>query len=91
MAAVSRGRLRHYELDLAVLNGSHRERVASHLFDGQPIREKVSLRLHFRWECGLQNTALPRVSIRNLKGDCLGSLCKLLFGGLGKLAHAAPS
>src|SRR5436190_1906854 len=81
------GCLDHRELELAAFSGSRCESVASHLFDGRPIREKVLLRLCLRRELGLQYAALPRVSIRNLKRYGLGSLIDLLFGRLGKLAH----
>ena len=77
----------HHEFDPAVLKDSRRKRIASHLFDDRPISEKVLLRLYLRWEVGLQDAALPRVPIRNLKRYRLGSLIDLLFGGLGKFAH----
>jgi hypothetical protein len=77
----------HYEFDLAVFKGSGRKSVASHLFDDRPICEKVLLRLYLRWKPGLQNAALPRGPIRNLKRYCLRSLANLLFGGLGKFPH----
>ena len=80
-------RLDHPEFDLAAFKDSRRKSVASHLFDGRPIYEKVLLRLYLRWEVGLQNAALPRVPISNLKRYRLGPLVDLLFGGLGKLAH----
>src|ERR1700716_690104 len=80
-------RLDHYEFDLAVIKGSRRKSVACHFFDHRPICEKVLLRLYLRWEVGLQNAALPRVPISNLKRYRLGPLVDLLFGGLGKLAH----
>jgi hypothetical protein len=73
----------HREFDLAVLEGSRRKRVASHPFDDRPICEKISLRLDLGWKFGLQNAALPRVPIRNLKGYRLGPLDELLFGGFG--------
>ena len=77
----------HHEFDPAVLKDSRRKSVASHLFDDRPICEKVLLRLYLRWEVGLQDAALPRVPIRNLKRYRLGSFIDLLFGGLGKFAH----
>ena len=80
----------HRELDLAVLKGSRRKRIASHPFDDRPICEKISLRLNLGWKFGLQNAALPRVPIRNLKGYRLGSLVELSFGRLGKLPHTIP-
>jgi hypothetical protein len=46
------------------------------------------LRLNLRWELRLQNTALARVPIRNLKRYRLESLFDLLFGGLGVFSHA---
>ena len=80
-------RLDHHEFDLAAFKGSRRKSVASHLFDDRPICKKVLLRLYLRWELGLQNAALPRVPIRNLKRYRLRSLVDLLFGGLGKFPH----
>jgi hypothetical protein len=80
-------RLGHHEFDLTVFKGSRRKSVASHLFDDRPICEKVLLRLCLRWKLGLQNAALPRVPVRNLKRYRLGSLVDLLFGGLGKFPH----
>jgi hypothetical protein len=80
-------RLDHHEFDLAAFKGSCRKSVARHFFDDRPIREKVLLRLYLRWELGLQNAALSRVPIRNLKRYRLGSLVDLLFGGLGKFPH----
>jgi hypothetical protein len=79
--------LDHHEFDLAAFKGSRRKGVASHLFDDRPICKKVLLRLYLRWELGLQNAALPRVPIRNLKRYRLRSLVDLLFGGLGKFPH----
>ena len=81
---VGMSRLDHHEFDLAAFKGSRRKSVASHLFDDRPICKKVLLRLYLRWELGLQNAALPRVPIRNLKRYRLRSLVDLLFGGLGK-------
>src|SRR6266850_2445389 len=80
-------RLDHHEFDLAAFKGSRRKSVASHLFDDRPICKKVLLRLYLRWEPGLQNAALPRVPIRNLKRYRLGPFADLLFGGLGKFPH----
>jgi hypothetical protein len=84
---VGMSRLDHHEFDLAAFKGSRRKSVASHLFDDRPICKKVLLRLYLRWELGLQNAALPRVPIRNLKRYRLRSLVDLLFGGLGKFPH----
>src|SRR5450759_4475727 len=81
------GRLDHHKFDLVAFKRSRRKSVASHLFDDRPICEKVLLRLYLRWELGLQNAALPRVPIQNLKRYRLQSLVDLLFGGLGKFPH----
>src|SRR3982074_2047173 len=80
-------RLDHYEFDLAIIKGSRRKSVACHLFDDRPVCEKVLLRLELRREPGLQNAALPRVPVRNLKRYRLGPFADLLFGGLGKFPH----
>lgn len=85
--AVRMSRSDHHEFDLAVFKGPRRKSVASHSLDDRPIREKVLLRLQLRREFGLQDAALPRVPIRNLKRYRLGSLVDLLFGGLGKFPH----
>jgi len=77
-------RLDHLEFDLAVLKGARRESVARHLFDGRPICQKILLCLRLGRKVGLQNAALSRVSIRDLKGYRLRPLVDLLFGGLGK-------
>ena len=83
-------RLDHYEFDLAVIKGSRRKSVASHLFDHRPICEKVLLRLYLRWEVGLQNAALPRVPIRNLKRYRLGSLADLVRSPWEVSAYTIP-
>src|SRR5437667_7024707 len=80
-------RLDHDELDLAIFERSRRKGIARHLFDDRPICQQVFLRLYLGWKPGLQNAAMPRVPIRNLKRNRLGSLAGLLFGGLGKFAH----
>ncbi|MEH2533426.1 hypothetical protein V1277_000189 [Bradyrhizobium sp. AZCC 1588] len=58
---------RHDEFDLAVFKLSGRERVARHLFDNRPICEKKFLRQSLGRQLGLQNAALPRSSVRDLK------------------------
>src|SRR6266550_2912248 len=80
-------RLDHHQFDLAVFKGSRRKSVACHLFDDRPMCQKVFLRLYLGREPGLQNAALPRVSIRYLKSYRLRSLVDLLFGGLGEFRH----
>src|SRR5450759_3083961 len=80
-------RLDHHEFDLATLKGSRGKSVASHLFDDRPIYEKVLLRLYLRWGLGVDEAAVPRGPIRNLKRYRLGSLVDLLFGGVGKCPH----
>jgi hypothetical protein len=80
-------RLDHDEFDLAIFRDSRRKRVAGHLFDDQPIREKKFLGQHLRWKASLQNAALPRVPVRDLKGYRLRPLADLLFGGFGDFPH----
>jgi hypothetical protein len=75
------------EFDLAVFKVSRRERVACHLFDNRPIREKIFLGQRLRRQLGLENAALPRIPVRDLKGYRLRPLDDLLFGGLGGYPH----
>ncbi|MEH2502161.1 MULTISPECIES: hypothetical protein [unclassified Bradyrhizobium] len=77
----------HDEFDLAVFKISSRERIARHLFDNRPICEKKFLRQRLRRQLGLQNAALPRSSVRDLKRHRLRPLDDLLFGGLGSYPH----
>ena len=79
--------LDHHEFDLVVFKGSRRNGVARHLLDDRPVCEKVLLRLSLCREFGLQNAALPRVAIGNLKRHRLGPLVDFLFGGLGEFPH----
>lgn len=79
--------LDHHEFDLVVFKGSRRNGVARHLLDDRPVCEQVLLRLSLCREFGLQNAALPRVPVGNLKRHRLGSLADFLFGGLGEFPH----
>src|SRR6185437_12562372 len=78
----------HPEFDLAAFEGSRRNCIARHLFDGRPVGAKVVLRLQLGWEIGLQRAALSRVSIGDLKGYRLRSFDDLLFGGYDRFPHA---
>jgi hypothetical protein len=76
-----------HEFDLAVFKVSRRERVARHLFDNRPICEKIFLGQRLRRQLGLQNAALPRIPVRDLKGYRLRPLDDLLFGGPRSYPH----
>jgi hypothetical protein len=78
---------RHDEFDLAVFKISRRERVACHLFDNRPICKKILLGQRLRRQLGLQNAALSRIPVRDLKGYRLRPLDDLLFGWLGSYPH----
>ena len=75
------------EFDLTVFEASRRERVARHLFDHRPVCKKIFLSKRLGWKLSLQNTVLPHVSIRDLKGHRLRPLDDLLFGGLSSYPH----
>jgi hypothetical protein len=77
----------HDEFDLAVFKISRRERVACHLFDNGPICKKILLGQRLRRQLGLQNAALSRIPVRDLKGYRLRPLDDLLLGGLGSYPH----
>jgi hypothetical protein len=77
----------HDEFDLAVFKHSRRKRLARHPFDDRPICEKILLGQRLGRKFGLQNAALPRVPVRDLKGYRLRPLDDLLFGGFGKYPH----
>jgi hypothetical protein len=77
----------HDEFDLAIFNASRFKRGARHLFDNRPICEKIFLGQRLRRQLGLQNAALPRIPVRDLKGHRLRPLDNLLFGGLGSYPH----
>jgi len=79
--------LDHDELDLAIFERSCRKGIARHLFDDRPVCQQLFLCLYLGWKPRLQNAAVPRVPIGNLKRYRLGSLADLLCGGLGKFAH----
>jgi hypothetical protein len=82
-----RSRLIHDEFDLAIFRDSGRKRLAGHLFDHQPVGEKEFLGQYLGWKAGLQNAALSRVPVRDLKGYRLRPLADLLFGGFGDFPH----
>jgi hypothetical protein len=77
----------HDKFDLAVFKASRRERVARHLFDNGPVCEQIFLGKRLGRQLGLQNAALPHVSVCDLKGYRLRPLNDLLFGGLGRYPH----
>ena len=77
----------HDEFDLAVFKVPRGQRVARHFFDNRPVCEKIFLRQRLRWQLGLQDTVLPRISVRDLKGHRLRPLDDLLFGGFGSYPH----
>jgi hypothetical protein len=70
----------HHKVNLAVLEAFARQAILSHFLEPVPVLAEIARSLLLRFEFRPQATSVARITVFNLKKDCLLSFCELLVG-----------
>jgi hypothetical protein len=76
-------RSNHHEGNLAILEAFARQAIPSHFLDPIPVLAEIARSLLLRLKFCLQATSVARITVCNLKKDCLLSFFEVLFGWQG--------
>jgi hypothetical protein len=70
----------HHKVNLAILEAFARQAILSHFLEPVPVLAEIARSLLLRFEFRLQATSVARITVFNLKKDCLLSFYELLVG-----------
>jgi hypothetical protein len=80
----------HHKVNLAILEALARQAILSHFLEPVPVLAEIARSLLLRFEFRLQATSVARITVFNLKKDCLLSFYEILFGWQD-MTHRVPS
>jgi hypothetical protein len=75
-------RSNHHKVNLAILEAFARQAIPGHFLDPVPVLAEIARSLVLRLKFRLQATSVARITVCDMKKDCLLSF-ELLLGGQG--------
>jgi hypothetical protein len=70
----------HHKVNLAILEAFARQAILSHFLEPVPVLAEIARSLLLGFKFRLQATSVTRITVFNLKKDCLLSFYEILFG-----------